>query len=119
MKDSISLVGLDVHASQTHAAILDVATGELRGVKLRMPPIDVVEFLATLPGTVRAVYEAGPTGFGLARAGTVRGVDIRVVAAGKVPRVRGSGQDRQARRRAPRAVAGGRRVEVRVRPDRR
>jgi hypothetical protein len=28
MKHSMSLVGLDVHASQTHAAVLDTATGE-------------------------------------------------------------------------------------------
>ena len=32
-----------------------------------MAPGEVVEFLARLPGPVRAVYEAGPTGFGLAR----------------------------------------------------
>ena len=59
--------------------------GELRGVRLRMAPVEVVEFLATLPGPVRAVYEAGPTGFGLARAAVERGIDVRVVAAGKVP----------------------------------
>jgi len=86
MAQSMSLVGLDVHAAQTHAAILDTSTGELRGVRLRMAPIEVVEFLAGLPGPVRAVYEAGPTGFGLARAARVRGIEVRVVAAGKVPR---------------------------------
>ena len=97
MAQSMSLVGLDVHASQTHAAILDTATGELRGVRLRMAPVEVVEFLARLPGPVRAVYEAGPTGFGLARAAVERGIDVRVVAAGQGPaRVGGSGQDRQA-----------------------
>src|SRR3954449_427647 len=63
-----------------------MATGELRGVKLRMAPVEVVGFLAGLPGPVRAVYEAGPTGFGLARAAVDRGIDVRVVAAGKVPR---------------------------------
>src|SRR3954463_8348027 len=89
MQHSMSLVGLDVHASQTHAAVLDMATGELRGVRLRMPPGQVVEFLQTLPGPVRAVYEAGPTGFGLARAAIDRGIDVRVVAAGKVPRASG------------------------------
>jgi hypothetical protein len=47
----MSLVGLDVHASQTHAAILDMSTGELRGVRLRMPPVQVVEFLATFAGS--------------------------------------------------------------------
>jgi transposase len=89
MAQRMSLVGLDVHASQTHAAVLETATGELRGVRLRMAPGQVVEFLATLPGPVRAVYEAGPTGFGLARAAIERGIDVRVVAAGKVPRASG------------------------------
>jgi transposase len=51
-----------------------------------MAPREVVEFLATLPGPVRAVYEAGPTGFGLARAARDRGIEVGVVAAGKVPR---------------------------------
>jgi transposase len=83
MAQSMPLVGLDVHASQTYAAILDVSSGELRGVKLRMAPGEVVGFLATLPGPVRAVYEAGPTGFGLARVAGERGIDVRVVAAGK------------------------------------
>src|SRR3954467_2868622 len=73
MQRSMSLVGLDVHASQSHAAILDMASGEVRCVRLRMAPGDVVGFLASLPGPVRAVYEAGPTGFGLARAATDRG----------------------------------------------
>jgi hypothetical protein len=55
-----------------NAAIVDITTGELRGVKLRMAPVEVVECSAALPGPVRAVYEAGPTGFGLARAGVAR-----------------------------------------------
>src|SRR3954469_8847991 len=109
MQHSMSLVGLDVHASQTHAAILDTATGELRGVKLRMAPAEVVEFLATLPGPVRAVYEAGPTGFGLARAGVERGIDVRVVAAGKVPRASGDRikTDRRDAERLARLLAAG------------
>src|SRR5256885_2313663 len=35
MPQGMSLVGLDVHASQTHAAIFDTSRGELRGVRLR------------------------------------------------------------------------------------
>src|SRR3954454_16343368 len=87
MQHSMSLVGLDVHAAQTHAAVLDMATGELRGVKLRMTPIEVVGFLAGLPGPVSAVYEAGPTGFGLPRAAVERadpGVSDSAVRAGCV-----------------------------------
>jgi transposase len=109
MQHSTSLVGLDVHAAQTHAAILDTATGELRGVKLRMAPAEVVGFLATLPGPVRAVYEAGPTGFGLARAGVARGIDVRVVAAGKVPRASGDRikTDKRDAERLARLLAAG------------
>ncbi len=69
MAKAMTLVGLDVHARQTHAAVLDPATGELGVSRLRMAPVEVVSFLAGLRPPVRAVYEAGPTGFGLARAG--------------------------------------------------
>jgi transposase len=102
-------VGLDVHASQTHAAILNPVTGELRSMRLRMPPLGVVEFLAGLPGPVRAVYEAGPTGFGLARASLERGIDVRVVAAGKVPRASGDRikTDKRDAERLARLLAAG------------
>jgi hypothetical protein len=42
---SISLEGLDVHAAQTHAAILNTETGERRGLKLHLSPVEVVDFL--------------------------------------------------------------------------
>jgi transposase len=105
----MSVVGLDVHASQTHAAVLDMSTGELRGVRLRMAPVEVVEFLATLPGPVRAVYEAGPTGFGLARAAVEVGIDVAVVAAGKVPRASGDRvkTDKRDAERLARLLAAG------------
>jgi transposase len=105
----MSLVGLDVHASQTHAAILDLASGELRCVRLRMAPAAVVGFLAGLRGPVRAVYEAGPTGFGLARASIDRGIEVRVVAAGKVPRAAGDRvkTDRRDAERLVRLLAAG------------
>jgi transposase len=86
MGKAMTLVGLDVHARQTHAAMLVVETGELRGCRLRMAPEEVVSFLAGLPAPVLAVYEAGPTGFGLARAATDRGLDVRVVAPGSIPK---------------------------------
>jgi transposase len=82
----MTLVGLDVHARQTHAAVLDPATGELAVSKLRMPPAEVVAFLEGLGARVRAVYEAGPTGFDLARAARERGIDVCVAAPGSIPR---------------------------------
>jgi transposase len=83
---AMTLVGLDVHARQTHAAILDQASGELRVSKLRMAPGEVVSFLEGFAPGVRAVYEAGPTGFGLARAGRERGIEVGVVAPGSIPK---------------------------------
>jgi len=86
MAKAMTLVGLDVHARQTHAAMLVVNTGELRSCRLRMAPEEVASFLAKLPAPVLAVYEAGPTGFGLARAAAERGIEVRVVAPGSIPK---------------------------------
>ena len=79
-------VGLDVHAAQTHAGILDPLSGELSRRRLKGDPLVALEFLATLGPRPLAVYEAGPTGFGLARAGAERGIDVRVCAPGLIPR---------------------------------
>jgi len=86
MAKAMTLVGLDVHARQTHAAILHLDSGELAVSRLRMAPEEVASFLAGLPAPVLAVYEAGPTGFGLARAAAERGIDMRVVAPGSIPK---------------------------------
>ena len=47
------LVGLDVHARQTHAAVLDLGSGELRVRRLDGAPEEVVWVLAAVPGPVR------------------------------------------------------------------
>jgi transposase len=49
-------------------------------------PGAAIEWLQTLPGPVRAVYEAGPTGFGLARAGRAAGIEVMVCSPGAIPR---------------------------------
>ena len=106
---AMTLVGLDVHARQTHAAILDPVSGELRVSRLRMPAAEVARFLEGLGPRTLAVYEAGPTGFGLARAAGERGVEVRVVAPGSIPK--GSGDrvktDRRDAIRLVRLLAAG------------
>jgi transposase len=82
----LRFVGLDVHVRQTTVAVLDKETGELSRFKLRMGPEEVVEHLAGMGGPLRAVYEAGPTGLGLARLAAGRGIDVRVCAPGLIPR---------------------------------
>jgi transposase len=109
MVKAMTLVGLDVHARQTHAAVLDPAMGELAVSRLWMAPVEVVSFLQKLGPGVRAVYEAGPTGFGLAREAREQGIDVRVVAPGSIPK--GSGDrvktDRRDAVRLVRLLAAG------------
>jgi transposase len=81
-----SWVGLDVHAQRTQASVLDAETGELSRRRLPGPPAEALAYLEGLPGPVRAVYEAGPTGYGLARLGAAAGIDLRVCAPGLIPR---------------------------------
>ena len=82
---AMSVVGLDVHARRTLAAVLVCDAGGVRVSVLRMAPVGVVGFLGGV-GAVRAVDEAGPAGFGLARAARERGIDVRVAAPGSIPR---------------------------------
>jgi transposase len=79
-------VGLDVHARSTHAAAVISESGELRRARFGEGMEPVVDWLSGLPGPVRACYEAGPTGFGLARAAAAAGIACEVIAPGKMPR---------------------------------
>jgi hypothetical protein len=109
MSESMALVGLDVHQARSVAA-LDRSSGELRVERLRGEPAVVVPvFLERLGRPVRAVYEAGPTGFGLARTATARGLDVRVVASGSIPRASGDRvkTDRRDAKRLVRLFAAG------------
>ena len=110
MSESMTLVGLDVHKAQTVAALLAPATGELSVQRLRGEPERVVPvFLEELDRPVRAVYEAGPTGFVLARVAEQRGLDIAVVAPGSIPRASGDRvkTDRRDAQRLVRLLAAG------------
>ncbi len=63
-----SWAGLDVHAAKVVAVTVDAVTGELSAHRLSGETSKVVEFCAGLPAPARVAYEAGPTGFTLARA---------------------------------------------------
>jgi transposase len=86
MAKARTLVGLDVHAAKVVAAILDSETGELRFRRLGGEADAVVALCRSLAAPVRATYEAGPTGYGLARALDAAGVECVVAAPGKIPR---------------------------------
>jgi transposase len=81
-----SWAGLDVHARSVLAVTMDAETGELRTARLGGETAKVVGFCAGLPGPTRVAYEAGPTGYGLARALEAAGVGCVVAAPGKIER---------------------------------
>ncbi len=89
MAKARSLVGLDVHAAKIVAAVLDAETGELRFFRIGGDVGEAAGLCAGLPRPVRAAYEAGPTGYGLARELARRGVECVVAAPSKSPRASG------------------------------
>lgn len=89
MTVTMTVVGLDVHARSTHAAALNVVSGELDRARFGGGTEEVVAWLAGLPGPLRACYEAGPTGFALYRAAQAEGIALEVVAPSKTPRAPG------------------------------
>src|SRR5947209_3019990 len=84
-----TLVGLDVHATTIVAAVLDAETGELRMFRMSGEGSEAAGFCAGLPAPVRVAYEAGPTGYGLARELQRRGIECVVAAPSKIPRASG------------------------------
>lgn len=86
--ESTSL-GLDVHARSVVAAAIDGSTGELIRKKLPNDPVVISEFVTDLArdhGPLRITYEAGPTGFGLARTMLEAGCFVQVAAPSKLIR---------------------------------
>lgn len=82
-------VGLDVHARSVVACAIDGQTGELRQARLTPDNKEIHRWLAGLEGPVAVVYEAGPTGFGLARYLTSVGIECVVAAPSKLARPSG------------------------------
>jgi transposase len=111
-----TFVGLDVHASQTQAASLDRETGELRFRRLNGPPREALGYLEGLPAPVLATYEAGPVGYGLARAAAKSEIEVRVCAPGSIPRKPNDRikTDRRDAERLARLLAAGELTLVRV-----
>jgi transposase len=79
-------VGLDVHAAGVVACVVDGESGVVSVRRLSGQTAGVVAFCAGLPGPTRAAYEAGPTGFGLARGLQAAGVECVIAAPGKIER---------------------------------
>jgi hypothetical protein len=72
MPDGIRWVGLDVHARESTVAVFDQATGEVTTKRVVGRPHELLPYLRAVERPARMVYEAGPSGYGLARRATQR-----------------------------------------------
>jgi transposase len=79
-------VGLDVHARSVVACAIDTVSGELTRARLCPEHGEILGWLRELAGPVAVAYEAGPTGFALARTVRAAGVRCEVVAPSKLQR---------------------------------
>ena len=114
-----SWIGLDVHARSVVAAVIDEATGEVVVARAPVGVGELVAWVRSHHGPVRAAYEAGSTGFGLSRALEATGVGCVVAAPSLIPRSvasRGRKRDATDAELLARALRRGELVGVRV-PD--
>jgi transposase len=107
---------LDVHARKVVAGVLDAGSGEVRSLRAPTLPAETVEWLQQFARPVRVAYEAGPTGYGLARACAAAGIACTVAAPSKIPRAPGDKvkTDRRDAERLARFLRLGELVAVRV-----
>ena len=82
-------VGLDVHALSVVAHAVDEESGRVERTRLCPDHGEILGWLNQLRGPVRVAYEAGPTGFGLARALADADIDCVVAAPSKLIRPAG------------------------------
>jgi transposase len=86
MPNGMRWVGLDVHAHASTVAVFDDVTGEVITRRVVGRPLEVLDVLRELPRPVRAVYEAGPTGYGLVRRARAEGIEMAVCSPGNIER---------------------------------
>ena len=82
-------VGLDVHARSVVACGLEGETGQVVERRLTPEHPEILAWIRSLPPPVVVTYEAGPTGFGLARFLLAEGIECVVAAPSKLQRPSG------------------------------
>ena len=89
MNRNCTSVGLDVHARSVVGCAIDGETGEVLRRTMTPDHGDILTWIRSLPGLVKVTYEAGPTGFGLARFLLAAGIVCLVAAPSKLQRPSG------------------------------
>jgi transposase len=116
LTDERTTVGLDVHAWSVVAEAVDWSSGQVFSDRLVPANEMVLAWVARLLGPVAVTYEAGPSGFGLARAFAAVGIRCEVVAPSKLERPPGDRvkTDRRDARRLARLLHIGEITGIRV-----
>src|SRR5665648_356844 len=83
-----TFIGLDVHARSVQAGVLDGLTGEVKSLAVPVATNALVAWVCAQPDPA-VTYEAGPTGYELARALAAAGVPCLVAAPSRIPRAPG------------------------------
>jgi transposase len=86
MPDGIRWVGLDVHARESTFAVFDQDSGEVITKRVVGRPHELLPWLGGVERPARMVYEAGLTGYGLARGARAEGIELGVCAPSKTER---------------------------------
>ena len=84
-----TFIGLDVHARSVVAGVLEGESGEVRTCAAPVRTSELVPWLRARGESVSVAYEAGPTGFGLARACEAARIPCLVAAPSKILRAPG------------------------------
>jgi transposase len=113
-----TFIGLDVHAVNVVGHALNPGTGVINCHTMASDPALVLEWIRRLEPPVKAVYESGPTGFGLARSLRAAGINCVIAASSKLLRAPGDHvkTDRRDARVLAEMLAVGSVTEVRI-PD--
>lgn len=115
--DTVHL-GLDVHKDSISVGVLNPGRESADVEKIFADEESVRRLVARFdePGLLRACYEAGPTGYGLARQFASLGVRCEVVAPSLIPRAPGDKvkTDRRDAQRLARLLRAGELVAIRV-----
>ena len=82
-------IGLDVHARSIVGCAIDEHTGEVTRRRFGYEIGEVLDWARGFPQPAAVAYEAGPTGFGLARASASSGIECVVAAPSKLQRPAG------------------------------
>ena len=85
----LTFIGLDVHARSVAAGVLEGSTGEVRSCAAPTRTGELVQWLQRQGKSISVAYEAGPTGYGLARACAAAQIPCLVAAPSKIAKAPG------------------------------